>query len=90
MPTDLVTLSNRTRIGRMRAEPPDLYAVAKLQVRGGGTPDRGDLRAAAGTPVGGLTGAPVADLEGLILDRLVRRAVRAVRLRLIVAAPRRR
>jgi len=37
--------------------------------------------------VGSLAGAPGADLEGLILDRLVRPAARAVRLHLVAAAP---
>src|SRR5438067_715179 len=42
---------------------------------------------AAGMPLGSLTGAPGADQGGPTLDRPARHAARAVRLRLVVAAP---
>ena len=53
-------------------------------------PAAADLRAAARTPLGSLTGVPGADLEGLILDRLVGQVGWTVRLRMVVGGSRRR
>ena len=52
--------------------------------------ERGDLRAVARTPLGSLTDAPGADLEGLILDRLVGQVGWTVRLHMVVGGSRRR
>ena len=62
--------------GRLPGRPPrrELAAAA-------------DLRAAARTPPGSLTGASGADLKGVIRDRLAHRAGRIVRLGPVVAAP---